>query len=804
MVGEPNRHATAGDGGHTRSRRGIGLRTRIALPLLLPVLGLLALSGVLLAQKLATVAAMRRVGTLTELVTGTSALVHEVQRERGASGGFLASKGAEFAGDLAAQRARTDARLAAFDGRLRQIDNDRTAPLAAGLADRFAAVRDAFAKIGETRLQIDRLAIGPDASFAFYTTANTSLLDMVGEAAARVEAPEAAKSLSVYLSFLSAKELAGQERAVGAAGFASGRFDAARLRRFVMLGDQQDLYFRIIAGAATPAQSAFMRRTVAGEAVDAVAKMRRIAADGGAEGHLDGTTGTDWFKAATVRIDLLKQVEDRMADDLGSQSMAVLGAAREDFYAALAAIATLLVLTSIVAALAIRAIVGPLSNHILTMKRLAAGDTDVVVAGARSRDELGSMAKAIAVFRDAAIENSRFAAEREDARGRAEAEKRDALRAMADMIEAESAKALTRVSEGTAAMTTTADTMSASAARTGDEARSAAAAAAQTLSNAQTVASAAEQLSASIREIGAQMRLSTDTVGRAVAAGEATRATIRQLDMKVAQIGTVAGTIGDIAARTDLLALNATIEAARAGEAGKGFAVVANEVKSLAMQTARSTQEIARHLAEVRAATAASVDAVGRIGETIVEIDGIATSIAVAVEQQGAATAEIARNVAQTAQAADEMTRRATGVSVEAEETGRRAAQVRDGAGGLARSVGELKNTVMRVVRTSLPDVDRRLLRRHIVDARCRLTVSGGVAHTCRVTDLSEAGARVVDAPELPVGTHGSLELDGLAIPISFTVRNRYRDAIGLSFDRNDASAEPLRAAVERLTRQAA
>src|SRR5207248_5333196 len=142
-----------------------------------------------------------------------------------------------------------------------------------------------------------------------------------------------------------------------------------------------------------------------------------------------------------------------------------------------------------------------------------------------------------------------------------------------------------------------------------------------------TVASAAEQLAASIHEIGGQVEHSAAVVARAVDAGRETRETIGALNDEVARIGAVADMIGEIAAKTNLLALNATIEAARAGDAGKGFAVVASEVKQLATQTARSTEEITRHIAQVRTATGASVAAVGRIEQTITEINAIAGSI---------------------------------------------------------------------------------------------------------------------------------------------------------------------------------
>ncbi len=226
------------------------------------------------------------------------------------------------------------------------------------------------------------------------------------------------------------------------------------------------------------------------------------------------------------------------------------------------------------------------------------------------------------------------------------------------------------------------------------------------------VASAAEELSASIREIAGQVSQSSAVVSRAVEAGRSTRETISALNEQVARIGSVADMISEIAARTNLLALNATIEAARAGDAGKGFAVVASEVKQLATQTARSTEEIGRHIADVRAATGASVTAVGRIEDTISEINAIAGSIAAAVEEQGAATTEIARNVSETAAAANEMTSRTNEVFSEAQQTGRQAGEVLTNTVDLNAAMEDLHKAVIHLVRTSTSELDRRRYRR--------------------------------------------------------------------------------------------
>jgi methyl-accepting chemotaxis protein len=381
-------------------------------------------------------------------------------------------------------------------------------------------------------------------------------------------------------------------------------------------------------------------------------------------------------------IELLKDTTEYEAAAASSQRSLVLGTV-----AILAGAALLAFLLG-------RGLSRPLAAITTVMNRLSNGDTDVTIPGGARRDELGTMAVALDVFRRNMIEARTLRDTQEAAEHQSELEKTVLQRQMADRFEADVKGVVGAVAQATRDMQRVAGEITTSVSGTSERAAAAAVASEQASASVGTVATATEELATSVTEIGRQVTFSSDVADKAVVKAAQTTEMVKSLAAAAEKIGDVLRLIGAIARQTNLLALNATIEAARAGHAGRGFAVVASEVKELANQTAMATEEIAGQVTAIQSATGDCVVAIGGISDTIREISGVATTIASAVDQQSSATREIARTVQQVAVGTSEVSHNIAGASEAADQSRALADNVLVASGELGQHAAALFKSV--------------------------------------------------------------------------------------------------------------
>jgi methyl-accepting chemotaxis protein len=396
------------------------------------------------------------------------------------------------------------------------------------------------------------------------------------------------------------------------------------------------------------------------------------------------------FDKLVAQLSALKRSADTAR---AATSRAAIDAATQAVWLFLAILITAALLSILATAFISRAITRPIKQLTSDMEKLAAGSTEVAIAATGQNDEIGSMARAVEVFKQNAIDKARLDADQKDEQARKERRQTAVEQHIAE-FERSVRASLAALVAAAAEMRATSQSMSATAEETSRQATTVASAAEQASANVATVATATEELSSSVSEISRQVAQSSKIAGEGVAEAGRTNTSVGGLSAAAQKIGDVVKLISDIAAQTNLLALNATIEAARAGEAGRGFAVVAAEVKTLANQTASATEEISGQVAAMQHATTDVVQAIERITATISAINHASTTIASAVEQQGAATQEIARNVHEAAQGTGQVSSNITGVNRAAGETGTAAGRVLTSADELGTQAKTLRDEI--------------------------------------------------------------------------------------------------------------
>jgi methyl-accepting chemotaxis protein len=493
-------------------------------------------------------------------------------------------------------------------------------------------------------------------------------------------------------------EFAGRERAALGARIASGEpLDADALQQLAEYRGRVELAWGVVeaygAQDNTPEEVQRAMRGVRQGFMQEFQSVREQVYAAGAAGDSYPLTGSEWIEEATGAIDTILALSDAVGDATADLADRTSATATRTLIGQFALLLVGVAIAGFSFWIAGARIAGPLRRMADTTGRLAEGDTDLTVPALDRTDEVGALARAVEVFRQNLIENRRMAADQE-AENEAKMQRAQKINDLTAKFEDAVGALVRNLSTAAEELETSATSMTETADETNQNSASVASAAGQTSSNVQTVATATEELAASIREISTQAAQSSDIAGRAVTSAQKTDEVVQGLATDAKRIGEIVTLIEQVAEQTNLLALNATIEAARAGEAGKGFAVVASEVKSLAEQTTKATEEIASQINGIQDSTTEAVSAIDEISKVIEEMAGIASAIAGAMEEQDATTNEISRNVHEAAQGTEQVTGSIVDVEKGAGKTGAAAEQVLAAAKGLAQHSNELSEEV--------------------------------------------------------------------------------------------------------------
>ncbi len=719
-------------------RLGMKLFIAVAIPFLVA----LALTGYHLLLKWDTRSEIVKLRGLAAGVAEISRFIHEMQRERGASAVFVGSRGEQLRAELPKQRQLTDEhRGAALDFMKQLRASATTDAMSAGVA----AAENAVGELDTKRKQIDSLAITAPESNTYFTMSIAKLLALTGEITKASNRSDVTVAISAYVAFMNGKELAGQERATSAAGISVGKFDSAGYVRVLGLRAAQESYFSVFEAAATPEQIAFFKKTVSGPVVEELAKMREAIADRGLVGDL-GFDGKAWYQTATARIDLLKVVEDRLADDLDALTAAIQADATKSLVLLTVMIAAALLVCFVVVLLIGRDITRPVNALTGAMRELARGNYQTDIPGTERKDELGQMAGSVLVFKEAGIEKAtleeqaemqRKASEEERARNAAEqaraAEERAAEQAKTAAEQARVvenlAQGLAKISEGdltvrlrdgfTEAYRQIRDDFNVTvehlqetigsivgAAREVTGASSEISASTTDLSQrTEEQAASLEETSASMEQISATVKKNAENAQHADRSAAGTREiadrggqvvaravdAMARIEESSRKISDIIGVIDEIARQTNLLALNAAVEAARAGEAGRGFAVVASEVRSLAQRSSQAAKDIKDLITSSNSQVQDGVDLVNKAGTALNQIVGSIKEVAAIISQIASASMEQSGGIEQINKALAQMDEITQQNSALVEESAAAAKMLDSQAAAMSAKVGTFR-----------------------------------------------------------------------------------------------------------------
>jgi len=700
---------------------------RIFLVVTVMIITLLVFAASAIYTQLSTNTRLGRVLTLTEFAPQISNLIHDYQKERGASAGYIASKGGEaYAKTLGEEKNLTNQKISEMEKGLAAFD---VSEFESSLASRIQVAQQSISELNAMRDKVTALSVTVPQMATYYTSTIANLLMVTKEIARLTTNADLLNDITAYIAVLEMKERAGIERAFGTVGFSAKGFTPERYKKFVSLIAQQEAFKSTFDAYAGNEAKEIFETTLTGPEVDQVIKWRSLVFASPDNLFASGVEGSQWYATITKKIDLMKSIEDLLIKNIKAKIVSLVDTASSAAIMISALSIAVIVMIIGFSIFASRSIVRPLGNLQNSISELSTGNLEIDVPHQNYGSEIGKFAAAMQIFKQSGLDNIKLQQEVEQTRvdtAKAEEEKKQAdteaeetrrreadelakqteekQRAdrleMADSFEGSVAEVLEIVTSSAVELNATSGDMKVFAEKTSTESQSAAKATQQAGSNVQTVAAASEEMASSVQEIRRQIDTTAKKSEEAVQIAEEAATQVDQLSTAAATIGEVINLINDIAEQTNLLALNATIEAARAGEAGKGFAVVAAEVKNLAAQTNSATEQVEAQIKSMQSTVGGAVDAVRGVTDTITEVNTASATIATAVQQQSAATTEISQSASQAAIETEEVSNSVEVVNNMAAETGSAATNVQESSGKLSEQATLLQEEVEKFLKT--------------------------------------------------------------------------------------------------------